>query len=110
MEMPREWLPDLRDRAHEKGLAFISSPFHEEAVELFRSVRGSPSKSRPTSSRTEPLLRAVAKKKKPAIVSTGAATVSEAEIAVSARRAAGCEELVVLQCTACTRPHPKLRT
>ena len=34
MEMPTSWLPTLRDRAHEHGLAFISSPFHEDAVEL----------------------------------------------------------------------------
>lgn len=99
MEMPPEWLPALRDQAHEKGLAFISSPFHEEAVELLDPFVDA-FKIASYELTHEPLLRAVAKKKKPVIVSTGAATVSEAETAVRALEAAGCEELVVLQCTA----------
>ena len=32
MEMPESWLPTLRDAAHAKGMAFLSTPFHLEAV------------------------------------------------------------------------------
>ncbi|HEV8245018.1 MAG TPA: N-acetylneuraminate synthase family protein, partial [Polyangiaceae bacterium] len=99
MEMPIEWLPALRDHAHERGLAFISSPFHEEAVELLNPFVDA-FKIASYEITHEPLLRAVAARKKPVILSTGAATIAETEAAVSALKNAGCDELIVLQCTA----------
>ena len=34
MEMPESWLEELSILTHQLGMAFISSPFHEEAVDL----------------------------------------------------------------------------
>ena len=34
LEMPEKWLGELRDHAWSSGLAFLSTPFHVEAVEL----------------------------------------------------------------------------
>jgi sialic acid synthase SpsE len=99
MEMPREWLPALQAHAHARGLAFISSPFHEEAVDLLDPFVDA-FKIASYELTHEPLLKAVAARKKPVFVSTGAATSEEAVKAVATLEAAGCEELVVFQCTA----------
>jgi N-acetylneuraminate synthase len=99
MEMPHEWLPLLRDHAHQRGLAFISSPFHEEAVELLDPFVDA-FKIASYELTHEPLLKAVAARKKPVFLSTGAATTDEAKAAARALEAAGCDELVVFQCTA----------
>jgi len=99
MEMPAEWLPALRDRAHGRGLAFISSPFHEEAVELLDPFVDA-FKIASYELTHQPLLEAVAARKKPVFISTGAATIEEVKSAVGALQAAGCAELVVFQCTA----------
>lgn len=99
MEMPHEWLPSLRDRAHDADLAFISSPFHEEAVELLDPFVDA-FKIASYELTHEPLLEAVAARRRPVILSTGASTLSESRAAVEKLRSCGCEALVVLQCTA----------
>jgi N-acetylneuraminate synthase len=99
MEMPSEWLGELQALAHERGLAFISSPFHEEAVELLDPFVDA-FKIASYEMTHAPLLRAVARKRKPIIMSTGASTLDEVRVAVDLLRSEGVEALVVLQCTA----------
>ncbi len=106
MEMPVEWLAQLAERAHALGLAFIASPFHEEAVDVLDPYVDA-FKVASYELTHEPLLRRVAAKGKPVVLSTGASTIDEARGAVETLTLAGCDELVVLQCTAAypTPPH-----
>ena len=76
MEMPPEWLPQLADAAHDAGLAFLSSPFHEEAVELL-APHVDAFKIASYELTHTPLLREVAKRGKPLILSSGASTAAE---------------------------------
>jgi len=99
MEMPEDWLPSLRDRAHERQLAFVSSPFHEEAVELLDHFVDA-FKIASYELTHEPLLKAVAQKRHPIILSTGASTLNETRTAVERLRNYGCAAPIVLQCTA----------
>lgn len=99
MEMPSSWLPDLADHAHSAGLAFISSPFHEEAVALLEPHVDALKIASYEMTHT-PLLREVAKTGKLVIVSTGASRAEEIGYALSILEANGCREVVVLQCTA----------
>lgn len=99
MEMPASWLPKLADRAHSSGLAFISSPFHEEAVALLDPYVDAFKIASYEMTHT-PLLREVAKTKKPVIMSTGASRDEEVGKALATLEEAGCQEVVVLQCTA----------
>lgn len=99
MEMPPEWLPRLRDRAHERGLAFISSPFHEEAVRLLDPFVDA-FKIASYELTHAPLLVEVARREKPVVLSTGASTTAEVKEAVATIEGAGCKQLAVLQCTA----------
>ncbi len=99
MEMPPDWLPLLRQRAAELGLAFLSSPFHEEAVDLLDPWVDA-FKVASYELTHAPLLQAVAARGKPVILSTGASTLDEVAQAVATLQAAGCDELLLLQCTA----------
>jgi sialic acid synthase SpsE len=99
MEMPPDWLPELRERAHALNLAFISSPFHEEAVTALEPFVDA-FKVASYELTHAPLLERVAAAGKPVILSTGASTLEETRTAVAQLQRSGCDALVVLQCTA----------
>jgi N-acetylneuraminate synthase len=99
MELPEDWLPRLRARADEHNLAFIVSPFHEEAVELLDPYVDA-FKIASYELTHAPLLREVAKRGKPVILSTGASNLDEVREAVATLAAAGCDRLALMQCTA----------
>ena len=99
MELPEEWLGKLRDRAWEHDLAFIVSPFHEEAVELLEPYVDA-YKIASYELTHAPLLKAVAAKGKPVILSSGASNFAEVKEAVAVLAEAGCDELALMQCTA----------
>ena len=99
MEMPDEWLGELVALAHSLGLAFLSSPFHEEAVGVLEPHVDA-FKIASYEVDHEPLLRAVVATGKPVIISTGASTFDEVERSVQPLAESGCRDLVVLQCTA----------
>jgi len=99
MEMPDEWLPTLHARAKERGLAFISSPFHEEAVEVLAPYVDC-FKIASYEMNHHPLLRAVARKNKPVIMSTGASKLAEVGESLRVLLEEGCTRAVILQCTA----------
>jgi N,N'-diacetyllegionaminate synthase len=99
MELPEDWLPRLRARADEHNLAFIVSPFHEEAVELLDPFVDA-FKIASYELTHAPLLREVAKRGKPVILSTGASNLDEVREAVATLAAAGCDRLALMQCTA----------
>jgi N-acetylneuraminate synthase len=99
MEMPYEWIPELHDYCHEKGVQFMSTPFDERsAEELAEYVPGWKVASYTMSH--HPFLRTLAKTDKPIIMSTGAHELTEVRETVDVLREAGCEDLVLLQCVA----------
>ncbi|PRP95378.1 Spore coat polysaccharide biosynthesis protein SpsE [Enhygromyxa salina] len=99
MELPEEWLPRLRVRADQHDLAFIASPFHEEAVAVLDPYVDA-FKIASYELTHAPLLREVAKRNKPVIMSTGASDLDEIREAVATLEAAGCDRLAIMQCTA----------
>lgn len=99
MELPEDWLGRLRARADAHDLAFIASPFHEEAVELLDPFVDA-FKIASYELTHAPLLREVARRDKPVIMSTGASKLDEVREAVATLEQAGCERLALMQCTA----------
>jgi len=98
IELPRKWLPELASYANKKGLLFLASPFDEEAVDLLDEV-GVPALKVASGELTNfPLIRYMARKGKPMIVSTGAATLDEVEEAISVIKSAGNKKIVLLHC------------
>ncbi len=89
----------LQRRAHERGIAFISTPFDEQACDFLETL-DLPLYKIPSGELTNiPFLRHVAGKKRPMILSTGMASLGEVERALDVVRDAGCEDVTVLHCT-----------
>ncbi len=99
MEMPYDWIPKLAARCRAKGLAFISTPFDEESADRL-APHLDVFKIASYELNHEPLLRHVARFRKPMIVSTGAAKPEEVDRSVSLLRRLRVPGIAVLQCTA----------
>jgi len=99
METPDEWVPRLADYCRTKGLMFLSSPFDEASADLLEPYVPA-FKVASYEMTHEPLLRHIARKRKPMIISTGTASLEEVLRAVGVIRSEGNEHIIVLQCTA----------
>lgn len=90
---------ELAEYAEDTGIIFLSTPFDEESVDLLDQI-GVPAFKIPSGEITNfPLLKKIAQKSKPIILSTGMATLSEVEEALSYLKKHGAEEIVLLHCT-----------
>jgi N-acetylneuraminate synthase len=96
---PWEWHSAIFERAKKNKIICFSSPFDETAVDLLESLGNPIYKIASFEINHIPLLRKVAKTKKPVIMSIGASSLSEIEEAVNTLRSEGCGELILLKCT-----------
>ena len=87
----------LAEHCEKVGIDFLSTPFDLDAVELLDPLV-SYFKVASADLTNIPLLRAVARCGKPAVVSTGAATVDEIRGAVCELERCGCPSVVLLHC------------
>lgn len=98
IELPREWQKELFKYATKKRLHFLSSPFDFEAVDELNII-GVPAFKVASFEITDlELLKHIAKKKKPVILSTGMASIEEIEEAIDAIRSKGNDDIVLLHC------------
>jgi pseudaminic acid synthase len=96
---PWEWQPKLKIIANDLGLGLFSTPFDPTAVEFLEEM-GVPAYKVASCELVDiPLIQHIAKTGKPIIMSTGMATLTEIEEAVTAAREAGCKEIALLKCT-----------
>jgi N-acetylneuraminate synthase len=99
VELDVSWIPELSERAHERGIDFLATPFDEDAVEALEPFV--PALKVASYELThDPLLRRVARAGKPILLSTGASTLEEVERAVGVLLAAGGGPIGLMQCTA----------
>jgi len=97
IETPREWLPELASFCEKRGIVFFATPFDMRAVDELDEV--SPLFKIASFEIVDlPLLRYVASKGKPMIISTGLANMEEIEDAFLVCREEGNEQIVFLQC------------
>ncbi|MBI3631437.1 MAG: pseudaminic acid synthase [Candidatus Staskawiczbacteria bacterium] len=97
-ELPREWVPHLAKHASQKGIIFLATPFDEEAVDLLESVDSPAYKVASCEMLDVPLLRKMAKTKKPIIISTGMADIAEIHQAINILKKAGNNKIILLHC------------
>ncbi len=97
-ETPFEWHKVIFEYAARIGITLFSTPFDESAVDLLESLDTPAYKIASFEATDLPLIRYVARKGKPLIISTGMCSEQEIEEAVTAARESGCKELVLLHC------------
>lgn len=97
--LPWEWHKEIFDLANELGLVCFSSPFDRSAVDFLEGL-GNPIYKIASFEITDiPLIKYVASKGKPIIISTGIATDEDIEKALKTCRDAGNDQLTLLKCT-----------
>jgi pseudaminic acid synthase len=96
---PWEWHAKLFEVAKEEGLVCFSSPFDKSAVDFLEKLNVPCYKIASFEITDIPLIKYVASKEKPIILSTGVAKKSDIELALSTIRNNGNNEIVLLKCT-----------
>jgi pseudaminic acid synthase len=96
---PWEWHQPIFERAKELGMVAFSTPFDETAVDFLETLGVDAYKVASFENTDWPLLKKIAEKRKPVIMSTGAATIADIDEAVRVLRDSGCTDLVLLKCT-----------
>ena len=95
---PWEWTGDLVAEANKLGIDWLSSPFDNSAVEFLEQFNIATYKIASFELVDLPLIRYVASKGKPMIMSTGMSTLDEIDAAVKAAQDAGAPQVSVLRC------------
>ena len=88
----------LKTHCDERGITFLSTPFDFESVDFLHSLGVPAFKISSGDLTNHPLLRRVAAKHLPLIISTGMGDLDEVEQAIRVVRAEGNDEIALLQC------------
>jgi len=98
LELPAEWHRELQAYAADKGITFLSTPFDEAAADLLEKLNIPAYKIASFELVHLPLLRHVASKGKPVVLSTGMATLGEIEDALAVLSECGNDQVALLHC------------
>jgi N-acetylneuraminate synthase len=96
---PWEWQPKLARVAKDHGLDLYASPFDPSAVDFLEQMNVPAYKIASFELIDHPLLRHIAAKGKPIMMSTGMASLGEIEEALHVLSSAGCAQILLLKCT-----------
>lgn len=97
LELSAHSFRELNDYAKDKGIVFLSSPFDEESVDLLDEIGVPMFKVASGEITNFSLLRSIAEKGKPIILSTGMSTMGEVEEAVNLIEEYN-DELILMHC------------
>ncbi|MBP7073225.1 MAG: pseudaminic acid synthase [Clostridia bacterium] len=101
VQHPREWIPILSEHAKGFGIDFLSSPFDYDAVDLLDNTGVSLFKVASLEIVDLKLIKYIAGKGKPVVLSTGMASLGEIEEAIEAARSTGNGDIALLHCNTC---------
>lgn len=104
---PWEWHKKLQEETEKLGMDFFSSPFDITAVDFLENLNVPLYKIASMEIIDIPLLKKVASTKKPVIVSTGMASISEIDEAVKVLKDNGCPGIALLKCTSAYPAKPE---
>lgn len=95
---PFHWHKKLFDHAKKIGITIFSSPFDESAVDLLESLDVPAYKVASFEIVDLPLIKYIAKKRKPMLISTGMANLDEIAQSVEIAKSSGCKDLLLFHC------------
>lgn len=96
---PWEWQEELKEEADRIGIHIFSTPFDNSSVDFLESIGMEFYKVASFEIVDIPLIRYIASKGKPIILSTGMASLGEIEEAVTAIREEGNNQIALLKCS-----------
>ena len=105
--LPWDWHKELFDLAKVEGLVCFSSPFDISAVDFLETLEAPIYKIASFEITDIPLIKYVASKQKPVIISTGIATVEDIELAIETCKAQGNNDITILKCTSAYPAEPE---
>lgn len=97
-ELPENWIPKLKKYASDNGLEFFSTACDEKSADVLEKNNISAYKIASYEITHIPLLRHIAKKKKPIIFSSAGATIEEIKGALKILKEEGSNEIVLMHC------------
>lgn len=97
--MPWDWQPKLKKLAEDLGLIVFSSPFDKTSVDFLEDVNVPAYKIASFEITDIPLIKYVASKGKPIIISTGIASLEDIRLAVKTCHDVGNYDISLLKCT-----------
>jgi N-acetylneuraminate synthase/N,N'-diacetyllegionaminate synthase len=98
LELGNAEMEELHRYAKKRNIIFLSSAFDEESVDLLDSLDVPAFKVASGEITNLPLLRYMAEKKRPMILSTGLSTLDEIEEALAVITEEGVEDIILLHC------------
>jgi len=98
---PFSWQADIKAECEKIGLGFLSTPFDEDGVDFLESLGVGAYKVASFELVHIPLIKYIARKGKPMLVSCGMGSIEEIEEAVDAMTGEGLskEQIILLKCT-----------
>ncbi|MFA5974935.1 MAG: N-acetylneuraminate synthase family protein [Elusimicrobiota bacterium] len=99
IELSRDWLASLARHAAERGVECFASPFDLPAVDALETAGASAYKVASSEVTNLPLVKYMASKKKPVLLSTGMCDLADVYEAVEVIRSEGNEQILIFQCT-----------
>lgn len=96
---PWEWHEEIFRVAREEGLVCFSTPFDKTAVDLLEDLNNPIYKIASFEITDIPLIKYIASKHKPIILSTGIAMEEDIQLALDTIRGEGCNDITLLKCT-----------
>lgn len=96
---PWEWHDELFHVAKEEGLICFSTPFDKTAVDFLEELDNPIYKIASFEITDIPLMKYIATKNKPIILSTGIATMEDIQLALDTLRENGAKDITLLKCT-----------
>ena len=96
---PWEWHEKLFNKAKEVGITIFSTPFDKSSVDFLETFDVPAYKIASFEITDIPLIKYIASKKKPILISTGIADLDDINLAINTIKNEGNDEIVLLKCT-----------